>query len=107
MLAREMMTANPICCLPTDSIHQVAQQMATHSVGLLPVIENPQSMKLIGVITDRDIVCRVDANGQDCRSATVQDAMTTGQLWTVKPADDVSRVITEMEQGQVRRIPVI
>ena len=107
MQAREIMTPNLACCTPSDSIHSIAKVMAECNIGMLPVVESQQTKRLIGVVTDRDIVCRIDANGKNCATATVQDAMTTGKLWTVKPTDDVNNVIKEMEEGQIRRIPVV
>ena len=64
-------------------------------------------MKLTGIITDRDIVCRVLAAEHDCNTATAKDAMTIGTLWTVYPDSSVDEVIERMEEGQVRRIPVV
>jgi len=102
------MTEEPITCMPTDSLRSVAKLMADNMCGLLPVIDNLESMHLIGVITDRDIVCRILANdSMDCNNAVVQDAMTTGRLWTVTADSSVDEVIEKMEDGQVRRIPVI
>lgn len=108
MQAREIMTEEPVCCMPTDSIHAVAKLMADNSCGILPVVDNHENMQLVGVITDRDIVCRVlAADGADCRNAHVQQAMTTGKIWTVHPESSVDEVVEQMEEGQVRRIPVI
>ena len=108
MRAREIMTEEPIFCTPMDSVRSVAKQMADNMCGLLPVVDNMDSMHLIGVITDRDIVCRILANdSMDCAHAVVQDAMTTGRLWTVTADSSVDEVIEKMEDGQVRRIPVV
>lgn len=108
MQASEIMTENPICCTPMDNIHSVARQMLEHSCGLLPVVDNLQNMQLIGVISDRDIVCRImAADSVDCKNALVQNAMTTGKLWTAQPNAQVDDVIEMMEEGQVRRIPVV
>lgn len=81
--------------------------MTEYNCGLLPVVESADSGKLIGVVTDRDIVCRVVARGVDCLNTTVQSAMTAGQLWTVRPDESADEVIDRMEEGQVRRIPVV
>lgn len=107
MQAREIMTESPVCCTPSDSLHMVARQLRDNSCGLLPVVDSWESMHLIGVVSDRDIVCRVMADGKDCASATVADAMTGGRLWTVKPNASVDEVLDKMEEGQVRRIPVV
>lgn len=81
--------------------------MRDNNCGLMPVVENATSHKLVGVITDRDIVCRTVAAGMNCETATVGDAMTAGTLQTVKPTASVDEVLEKMEEGQVRRIPVV
>lgn len=107
MQARDIMTETPICCMPFDSLHSVAQLMRDNNCGMIPVVDNRDDMRLTGVITDRDIVCRVLADGRDCHTAAAQDAMTRGRLWTVYPDASVDDVIERMEEGQVRRIPVV
>ena len=107
MNVSEIMTQNPACVTPSDSIQTCAKQMVDCNCGVLPVIDNPQNKKLIGVVTDRDIVTRVIATGMDCAKATAQNAMTSAKLWMVKPNDSVDKVIEAMEQGQVRRIAVV
>ena len=105
MQAREIMTESPACCTPSDDIRMVAKLMLENNCGLVPVVDDMQ--KITGVVTDRDIVCRVLAQNRDCGSAHVQDCMTTGKLWTVKSNASVDEVIEKMEEGQVRRIPVV
>lgn len=107
MTVRDIMTPNPGCCLPADSLQTAAQHMVECNCGLLPVVDNLQDKHLTGVITDRDMVCRVIAQGKDCVKATVQDAMTTEQLWTVTPTDAIDAVIDEMENGRIRRVIVV
>ena len=108
MQARDIMTENPVCCTPTDSVKTAAKAMMEHNCGMLPVVDNPRDLRLIGTITDRDMVCRVLAkDGKECCNATVEQAMTTGKLWTVLPTDSVDDAIERMEEGQIRRIPVV
>jgi len=107
MQVRDIMTKNPACAMPSDSLQSVAQKMIDCNCGLLPVVDSSMDNKLIGVITDRDIVCRVVAKGANCGVATVQDAMTTEKLWLVKPDDTVDTVIDDMEKGHIRRVPVV
>ena len=107
MQAREIMTDNPVCCTPMDTIHAAARQMKENNCGVLPVVDNLDNKKLLGLVTDRDLVCRVLADGADCSIATVQQAMTSGKLWTVNPTSSVDEVLEKMEEGQVRRIPVV
>jgi len=107
MQAREIMTDNPVCCTPMDSIKTAASQMRDNNCGILPVVDSLDTKKLLGLVTDRDLVCRVLADSTDCSMATVQQAMSTGKLWTVNPTSSVDEVLEKMEEGQVRRIPVV
>jgi CBS domain-containing protein len=107
MQAREIMTENPVCVTPSDGLQMAARQMVEYNCGFLPVVESQDNARLVGVITDRDIVARVVARGIDCNASTVQDAMTTGKLWSTTPDASVDEVIEKMEEGQVRRIPII
>ncbi|MHB9131860.1 MAG: CBS domain-containing protein [Armatimonadota bacterium] len=106
MQASEIMTESPVCCTPSDTVQSVAVAMRDNNCGLLPVVDNKNNSQLVGVITDRDIVCRVVAS-MDCNTATVANAMTTGNIWMVRPDASLDEVIDKMEEGQVRRIPVV
>jgi CBS domain-containing protein len=63
-------------------------------------------MRLAGVVTDRDIAVRVVAEGRNSNEIHTREVMSSG-LTTVKPDDDVSRVMDLMKREQVRRIPVV
>lgn len=103
--ARDIMTANPQCVTPDDSISRAAEIMRDSDVGVVPVVEDQGSMRLAGVVTDRDIAVRVVAEGRgnDCRA---REVMSSG-LATVQPEDGVDRVMELMKREQVRRIPVV
>jgi CBS domain-containing protein len=102
----EVMTREPACCEPGDSIARAAQLMKTEDVGAVPVVESKGSGKLVGIITDRDIVVKVVAEGRGVESACVRDAMT-GNPVTCQEQDDVNRAVSAMAQRKVRRIPVV
>jgi CBS domain-containing protein len=106
MKARDIMTSGPFMATGRDPLWRVAEIMRDVDVGMVPVIDDPRSMKLLGVITDRDIAVRCVAkkHGTSC---TVADHMTSGPLDTVHPDDDVESVIALMERDQLRRIPVV
>jgi CBS domain-containing protein len=106
MKARDLMTENPECVSESDPIGRAAQLMRDLNVGLLPVVDDSNSRRLTGVITDRDIAVRHVAEGHDgeCR---VGDEMTRDNHLTVSPDDDDRTVLTRMRDGQVRRIPVV
>ena len=64
---REVMTSNPTCCIPTDTAQQAATIMRDFNIGSIPVVEDRQSHKLFGIITDRDLCCSVLAAGLDSK----------------------------------------
>ena len=105
MKAREIMTRDPQCVGPGDSVQQAARIMRDADVGIVPVVEEGSDRRLRGVITDRDIAVRCVAEGRDgnCR---VSDLMSN-DLVTVRPEDDVRQVMERMKTEQVRRIPVV
>ena len=105
MRARDIMTPDPQCVTPSDTVTEAARIMRDSDVGIVPVIDDSNSMRLAGVITDRDIAIRCVAEGRDgtCR---VSDLMSA-EVVTALPDDDVSRVMDRMKTEQVRRIPIV
>ena len=105
MKARDIMTANPRCVTTADSITRAAEIMRDTDVGIVPVVEDSGSMRLAGVVTDRDIAVRIVAEGRG-NDVNVREVMSSG-LATVRPDDDLDRVTELMKSEQVRRIPVV
>ena len=103
--AKDIMTANPQVVTPADSVSKAAEIMRDADVGVVPVVEDQGSMRLAGVVTDRDIAIRVVAEGRN-GDTTTREVMSSG-LATVGPDDDVSSVLDLMKAEQVRRIPVV
>jgi CBS domain-containing protein len=101
--ARDIMTPDPACCTLTMTLDQVARMMVQNDCGEIPVID--ASERPIGVVTDRDIVCRVVAEGKNPMAHTVETCMTQPVV-TVKPDDPIDKVVATMEQYQIRRVPV-
>ena len=99
------MTANPRCVTTADSITRAAEIMRDTDVGIVPVVEDSGSMRLAGVVTDRDIAIRIVAEGRG-NDVNVREVMSSG-LATVRPDDDLDRVTELMKSEQVRRIPVV
>jgi len=87
---------------PSDTLQAAAQAMDELDVGVLPVCE---AGRLIGMLTDRDIVVRSTAAGQDPRSTTVADAMTA-TVHIVRKDAPVLEAIQMMKEHQLRRVPV-
>lgn len=105
MKARELMTSDPECLTRADSVQRAAQLMRDLDVGLIPVVDDRSSMRLAGVITDRDIAIRHVAEGHN--ECTVGDHMSTGNVRTVAPNDSNEDVLRTMRDAQVRRVPVV
>ena len=101
---REIMTGNVLTTTSEMSLRDAAQMMKDGDIGVLPVVET-ETNKLVGIVTDRDIVVRVVAAGKGA-DAIVADAMTT-ELFTAKPDDFAFEAIRTMGERQVRRIPII
>ncbi len=106
MKVRDIMTTHPFVVTPGDSISYAAEIMRHQQVGALPVIEQLAKGKLVGILTDRDIVVRCVARAHD-PTCLVGDHMSALPLETVGPDADVDEVMEKMERAQVRRIPVL
>src|SRR5207302_8871962 len=102
---REIMTAKPQCCTPNEAIAAVARRMAHGGYGAVPVVE-PASGHLLGIITDRDITCRITARGMDPMYTLARQAMTD-QVATVGPDATIHDCAQLMADRQVRRVPVV
>ena len=102
----DVMTKNPDCCLPTDSVSTVAQRMKKGNVGSIPVIESEQTRKLIGIVTDRDLALQVVAEARDAKSTKVADVMTRAMV-TCRVDDDIQKALDAMAEHQLRRMPVV
>ena len=103
---KDVMTQNPVCCLPTDTVSKAAQLMKDENVGSIPVIEDVQTMKLIGIVTDRDLALQVVAPKRDASTTQVEDVMTY-EVITCRASDDVQKAVDAMAQHQLRRMPVV
>ncbi len=102
----EVMTKNPICCLPNAMASEVAEMMKSENIGSLPVVENEQTRKLIGIVTDRDLTLKVVAAGLDAKSTKVQAVMTR-KVVTCHVDDDLQKALDAMAEHQLRRIPIV
>ena len=106
MTVLDVMAKSPALCLPTTPLEDVARMMLDHDCGAIPVVEDLNAPRPVGVITDRDIVIRVLAKGQCPLEATAEDAMSDG-VATASSDMSLDAVALIMEQNQVRRIPVV
>jgi CBS domain-containing protein len=100
------MTPDPACCTPDTTLQRVAELMVENDCGEIPVVENAASMKPVGVITDRDIVCRTVAKGLNPLTLTASECMTTPAV-TVTPDTSLDECCRVLEENQIRRVPVV
>jgi CBS domain-containing protein len=103
-LARDVMTLDPACCTPRTPLNEVAKLMMHNDCGEIPVVDTTD--QLIGVITDRDIVCRVVAEGKNPVGYTAEHCMSQPVV-TVQTDTPLEDVLSTMERHQIRRIPVV
>ncbi|HUS10592.1 MAG TPA: CBS domain-containing protein [Pyrinomonadaceae bacterium] len=106
MQVKEVMTADPACCTSENGLQEVAQMMVDNDCGEIPVVENKETKLPIGVITDRDIVCRTVARGLNPLDLTVADCMSKPCV-TVTPDMSVEECSRIMEENKIRRVPVV
>lgn len=102
---KDIMTPNPACCTPDTTVQEAACLMAEHDCGEIPVVESQDNPKPVGVVTDRDICCRVMAEGKDAQTR-VADCMTAPCV-TVTPETSVDDCCRVLEENQIRRVPVV
>jgi CBS domain-containing protein len=102
----DVMTKEVVTCTPEDTIIDVARMMKNEDIGPVLIVDNNDSRTLVGIITDRDIVLKVIADGQDPRTTPVGEAMSK-KLVTCRPDDDLDTAMKAMAQFQLRRIPVV
>lgn len=102
----EVMTKNLVCCHPEDMVEKVAQLMQSENIGSVPVIENKQNYRMIGIVTDRDLALKIVAKGQDAKTTKV-GAVMTRQVVTCLAEDDLQKALDAMAEHQLRRIPIV
>jgi len=100
------MTKDPAMCVPDTPLNEVALMMVDRDCGEIPVIESAVSSRLVGVVTDRDIVVRAVARGMNPLEMTAEDVMTSPAL-TVTLDTRVEECAEALADRRVRRMPVI
>ena len=100
---QDLMTPDLATIAPDASVREAARLMMQHDVGPLPVVEGG---KLVGIVTDRDLVVRVLADGRDPDSTQVKEACSRDPL-TVSPDDSLESTLQLIAENQVRRVPVV
>ena len=105
MQVKDVMTPDPACCSSETNLQEVAQLMVDHDCGEIPVLDG-EKKRPIGVITDRDIVCRSVAKGTNPLDLTAGDCMSTPAV-TVTPEMSIQECGNVLENNKIRRVPVV
>ena len=100
---RDVMTDRPRCITPETPVSEAARLMKSEDVGSLPILDGD---RLIGIVTDRDIVIQAVAEEKDPRGMPVRE-VASQDLVTVGQDEDLSEALSRMASNQVRRIPVV
>jgi CBS domain-containing protein len=103
MKIKDIMTSQPQCVAPNDTLMQAAQILREIDVGVVPVSDGG---KIVGMLTDRDIVVRAVSEGRDPKQTTVRETMSQG-VTTVWEDQDVEEAARLFEDKQIRRLPVL
>jgi CBS domain-containing protein len=106
MQVKEIMTPNPFCCTADTSLEEVAKAMVEHDCGEIPIVRSSKDQALIGVVTDRDIVCRLVARGRNPVGEPAESCMSTPVI-AVRETTPIEECARIMEDGQIRRVPVV
>lgn len=106
MRVTDIMTPDPACCTPDSLLPKVARLMVNMDCGEIPVVDNLETRKLVGVVTDRDIVCRAVAEDRNPAEVQVSEIMSTPVV-SVSEDAGLQECEEKMAQHQIRRIPVL
>jgi CBS domain-containing protein len=103
---KDVMTPSPACCVPGTPLQDVAVMLIEHDCGAIPVVENTDTGRPVGVVTDRDIAVRAVAAGKNALELRAVDCMTTPCV-TVSEDMSLEDCVSMMEGNKVRRIVVV
>jgi CBS domain-containing protein len=103
---RDIMTKEPVCCLPSDSTEKAARLMTKYDTGMIPVVSNMEDKKLVGVVTDRDLAVTVVADACDPKRTSVESVMSRPPI-VCSPDDPYQHALETMERNRIRRVAVV
>jgi len=106
MKVREIMTPDPVCCVPEDRAQKVAKVLCEQNIGSVPVVMDRQSRKLLGMITDRDLCCHIVAAGLDPKTTKIEKSVTLNPV-TCRDGENVENCERLMQEHQIRRVPIV
>jgi CBS domain-containing protein len=91
--------------VPEDTAEHAASLMKEENIGPIPVVDDRDSRKIVGIITDRDLAVKVVAEGRDSKMTPVEDVMTRNPI-TCRDNDNIQDALDLMRKHKVRRIPI-
>jgi CBS domain-containing protein len=103
MQAKDVMTAEPSTCRPSDNLKSAIEVMKREDCGIVPITEGNGDQRVVGVVTDRDIALHLGKNDARPSDVRVSDVMTT-DIVSSKPDDDIREISRKMQEAQVRRV---
>jgi len=106
MTCKDIMTPDPICCVPGDSAAIAAQIMKRNDVGPVLVVSDQHEKRLVGIVTDRDLTLKVLADGRDPHTTRVDEVMSLNPIYC-REDESTDRALQLMANHQVRRIPIV
>lgn len=106
MKVKDIMTEKVVTATPETNLEDIARMLLEHDCGAIPIVKSETSRKPIGIVTDRDIVCRVVAVGKNPRDVTAGDCMSSPCV-TVAPGKRLDVCCTTMEENRIRRLVVV
>jgi CBS domain-containing protein len=106
MKVRDVMTPTPACCLATDTAQRVAEILRDQNVGSVPVVQDQESRRLTGIITDRDLCCSVIAQGLDPKNTPIERFITRSPV-TCREDENLEECERAMQEHRIRRIPIV
>jgi CBS domain-containing protein len=102
----DVMTSDVLCATAETPLGEIAQLMRDNDCGAIPIIDGTETLRPIGIITDRDITVRAVAEGRNPLELSARDAMSEGAI-TIGPDADLEECLDLMEENQLRRIIVV
>ncbi|HJS17104.1 MAG TPA: CBS domain-containing protein [Anaerolineales bacterium] len=102
----DVMTRNPVCAHPQDTVASVAQLMKERDIGPIPIVVDDDTKRVVGIVTDRDLAMKVVAEGRDPNTTQVREVMTR-EVVTARDDEDIHNALDAMSQHQLRRILVV
>jgi len=106
MTCKEIMTPDPSCCVPGDSVAMAAQIMKRNDVGPVPVVSDQHEKRLVGIVTDRDLTLKVLAEGRDPHTTRLDEVMSMNPI-SCREDESTHRALQLMADHQIRRVPIV